>query len=65
VTEIPGDPFSSPEADEAMTGLYDYYVAAIKAGFIEDRAFALVHDLFITQMGVVLASALRARLKEG
>ena len=61
----PVDPFSSPEADGIMIELYEYYVAAIKAGFIEERAFALIHDLFLTQMNVALASALQARQKEG
>lgn len=62
--QIP-DPFSSPEANGIMRELYVYYLGAMGAGFTEERAYGLVHDLFISQMSVVLNAALNANQQEG
>lgn len=45
--EFPQDPFASPEATDIMRTLNSFYVAAQQEGFPEERAYGLVHDLFM------------------
>lgn len=59
------DPFTPGEAQVIMRELYGYYVAALEAGFPEERAFGLVRDFFVGQMGMVLAAAINAMQQRG
>lgn len=62
---IPDDPFIPDEAQEMMGNLNIMYVAALRAGFPEQRAFELINNLFITQMATLQAIILGNNEKEG
>jgi hypothetical protein len=65
MSEEPQDPSVPSDAKEVMQGLYAFYVAALLAGFPEQRAFELVRDVFVTQMATVQAVLIDRREQEG
>lgn len=65
MNDIPNDPFVPEDAQEMMGNLNVLYVAALRAGFPEQRAFELVNNLFITQMAALQAVIIGNNEKEG
>jgi hypothetical protein len=63
--ETPEDPFIPPEADDIMSGLNALYVAAIRNGFTEQRAFELINNLFINQMATLQMIVMSKAEREG
>lgn len=65
MSDIPNDPFVPEDAQDLMTGLNTLYVAALRAGFPEQRAFELINNLFINQMAVLQAFQIGKEEQEG